>query len=239
MGKKAQSPAERARIRKAAAERRQAKEVRQMTALIISLLVITAVIVLVVVVKNAITLPAKIANLDAIQDNWIVIDADASTGTRYHQPATFVTPEGYVQSETTTFEDDILQSIQVTAESEDAVVSGVNVFGGVGWTAEEFIQRAAELSPSALNEGVTVTVGEPFAATIAGKDGHCVYLHYTDSTAEGAQDYGCLYVAFDTSSDIFVYAVLSGAYTTLENVQTTETLLAEAETLLAGLTLHK
>jgi len=36
-----------------------------------------------------------------------------------------------------------------------------------------------------------------------------------------------------------VYASVSGSYTTPENVQTVETLLSEAETLLAGLTLVK
>ena len=98
---------------------------------------------------------------------------------------------------------------------------------------EEYIQRSIEMRENALNTGSTVTIGEPFTATVAGETAHCLYMCF--STVEG--DYGCLLLGFDAPRNVCVTAILSGAYTTPENMQTQEQLLAEAEVLLAGLTI--
>lgn len=240
MGKKVLSAGERSRVRQAAEQRRKEKEMKQYTTLLIALVCVIAVIGLVMVMKNAFTQPKEIRSLNAVEDSWIVIDADNTTGTRYHHPASFVVPAGYHATDFTLMTDDVQRDFYVEADDENAVVESVYVCAAPELTAAEYMQRLVDYSPAALNEGDTVETGEPFTATIAGKEAHCLYLAYTSAAEDGTmQAYGCLYTAFDAPKNVCVYASVSGGYTTPESIQTVETLLAEAETLLAGLTIMK
>lgn len=241
MGKKIQSPAERARIQQAAAERRREKEMKQfkiLTTALAAIIAIAAIVALIVHLHGLSGLPAEIKDVSTIQDNWIVIDTNNKVSKRYHHPASFDIPAGYTKSDFSLFNDEYERDFYVEADSEDAVVSSVYVCAAPELTAAEYIQRLLDYSGTALNEGTTVETGEPFSAAIAGKDAQCLYLHYTVTAEDGStQAYGCLYTAFNAPKNVCVYASISGAYTTPENVQTAETLLAEAETLLAGLTI--
>lgn len=249
MGKKNLSPAERERIRQEAAQRKQAKENRTMYILC----AITAAILLAVIVipriyeaiNDARTLPVEIRNLDDIQADWLVIDTDNKVSKRYHHPASFTFPEGYAQIEQefgetgekrlySKYNDGVARDFFLTALDETASVSNVYVDAASELTAANYIQRCLEMYGNALNEGTSIAqVGEPFTATIADKEAHCLYLHYSE--AKG--DYGVLFCAFDAPRNVCVYTHLTGAYTTPDAVQTQEQLLAEAQTLLAGLTI--
>lgn len=233
MGNTPRSAADRKRIRQEAEERRKAKENKVFFALVIVTVIILVAIFLGNFLKDEFTLPARIFNLSAIQDNWLVIDVDNKLSKRYHHPASFDIPEGYVPGEFTKYRDGVARDFYVVASDPEAMVASVYVDAASELTAAEYIQRTVDMRESALNTGSTVTAGEPFTATVAGMEAHGLYLHY--STEQG--DYGCLLLGFDAPRQVCVTALISGAYTTPENVQTQEQLLAEAEVLLAGLTI--
>ncbi len=240
MGKKVLTAGERNRVRQAAAQRRKEKEMKQYITLLIALVCVVALVILVSVIRSAVTTPAEIRNLSAIEDNWVVIDADNKLSTRYHHPASFDVPAGYHTTDFTLMTDEVQRDFYVEADDENAVVESVYICAAPELTAAEYMQRLVEYSPTALNEGDTVETGEPFTAVIAGKEAHCLYLAYTSAAEDGTmQAYGCLYTAFDAPKNVCVYASVSGGYTTPDHIQTVETLLAEAEMLLAGLTIMK
>lgn len=233
------TPADRARIKQAAAEHRQEKEMKQFKILLITTVVLIAVVYAGFAVKNMITLPAEIRDISTIQDNWIVIDTDNKVSKRYHHPASFTVPEGYTRDEFSLFNDDVQQDFLINAEAEDAVVESVYVCAASELTPDEYIERTIGNSSFSVTEGTTVKAGEPFKATINGMEASCVHLTYTKGSGDEAQAYGCLFAAFAAPKKVCVYTVISGAYTTPEGVQSAQTLLAEAETLLAGLTIVK
>ena len=225
------------RVRQEAAQRRQDQENKTFYTLVAVTLALVVVIgggiFLFRTVRDAATLPTKIRNTSRIQDDWIVIDADNTTGVRYHHPASFTIPQGYTQGSFYTTDGTPAQDFYITADDGNAAVASVYVYGAPELTAEENIQRIIELHSDALTEGTSDMVGDAFTAEIAGETAQCIYLHYT--TDQG--DYGCLICNFDAPRNVCVTAILSGAYTTPENVQTQEQLLTEAQTLLAGLTI--
>ncbi|MGN0793840.1 MAG: hypothetical protein ACI4MG_05125 [Aristaeellaceae bacterium] len=260
MGTSRKTPADRTRIQKAAAERRHAREMKQMKVMLILCAAIIAVAGIGMLVKNAVSLPAEIRDpsaiddekaagestvslpaeildLSAIEEDWIVIDTDSSVGKRYHHPASFTVPEGYTRSEYRTFNDGVQQNFYIEADSGDAVVASLNVFAAANWSAKQYIQRVEDMRDSALNKGSTVRIGEPFSATVAGRKAECIYLAYTAQVDGETKAYGCLFVGFDAPCNVCVYAALTGAYTEPESIQSVETLLAEADTLLSGLTI--
>lgn len=243
MGKKINHRAAQVRSRQAAAARQHKEEAKRRAwwdahRRHVLLAVMAAVIVLLaaIAVNHWVTesaLPDEIRDLTAIEDNWLVIDTNTKVSTRYHHPASFDIPEGYVTADFTKYSDGVSQDFFVEATDESAVVSSVYIDGVPELTAAEYIQRALDYREDALNENDSVTVGDAFDAVVAGKAAKCLYLRF--STDSG--DYGCLLCAFDAPKNVCVTATISGAYTTPENVQSVETLLAEAETLLAGLTI--
>lgn len=237
MGTSSKTPTDRTRIQKAAAERRHAKEMKQMKVMLILCAAIIAVAGIWMLVKNTVSLPAEIRDLSAIEEDWIVIDTDSSVGKRYHHPASFTVPEGYTRSEHRTFNDGVQQDFLLNADSGDAVVASMNVFAAANWSAKQYIQRVEDMRDSALNEGSTVRIGEPFSATVAGRKAECIYLAYTAQVDGETKAYGCLFVGFDAPCNVCVYAALTGSYTEPETIQSVETLLAEADTLLSGLTI--
>jgi hypothetical protein len=245
MSKKTLTPADRERIRQEAAERKQARENRTMYILCAITLVILLAVIVIPRIYDAVTLPVEISDLDDIQANWVVIDTDSKVSKRYHHPASFDFPQGYGEVEQafgttgekrvySKYNDGVARDFFLTALDETAPVSNVYVDAAADLTAEAYITRCLELYDSALNEGTSITqVGEPFSATIAGEEAQCLYLRYSE--AKG--NYGVLICAFDAPRNVCVYAQLTGAYTAPETVQTQEELLAQAQTLLAGLTI--
>ena len=233
MGKHTQSTAERERIRQDAEKRRKDKENKVFyTLVIITVIIVAAFFIINHFVKES-AYPELIRDTSTIQDNWIVIDVDNKVTKRYHHPASFDIPEGYVPGDFSKYRDGVARDFYLEASDPEATVSIIYVDAAPELTGEEYISRTFTMYQSTLNEGSTVQAGLPFTATIAGETAHCLYLRY--STTEG--DYGCLLVGFDAPDNVCVTASLSGKYVTDGNVQTQEELLAEAGVLLDGLTI--
>lgn len=170
---------------------------------------------------------------DVVQPDWIVIDVDNTTGKSFVHPASFAVPEGFVRSDFTKYSDGVSQDFSLDNTDPTAPVASLYVDAVAGLTSEVYIQRIYELLPLTLSGDISAVTGTPFTAVIAGEQAWCIHIAY--STPQG--DYGCLFVLIDTPHAICITAILSGAYTTPESIQTQEQLLAEAEVLLAGLTI--
>lgn len=226
------------------AERKAAQENKVFYTLIIITLILLAGIFIFDFVQDEMALPTAIRDTSRIQDNWLVIDVDNTVKKRYHHPASFDAPQGYVPGtsvlastgESHTFSkynDGVCRDFYLVAEDENAPVGVLYVDAAANLTAEGYVQNYLIYYGNTQNEGTSITVGTPFTATIAGREAHCLYLHYVEERGE----YGVLLCAFDAPRNVCVNAQLSGSFTTAENVQTQEQLLAEAEVLLAGLTI--
>lgn len=226
------------------AERKAAQENKVFYTLIIITLILLAGIFIFDFVQDEMALPTPIRDTSRIEDNWLVIDADNTVKKRYHHPASFDAPQGYVPGESvfnstgeshnfTKYNDGVCRDFYLVAEDENATVNAIYVDAASDLTAAGYLDNVLSLYTNALSETTTATPGEPFTAIIAGREAHCLYMHY--ATDEG--HYGVLLCAFDAPCNVCVNALLSGRNTTAENVQTQEQLLAEAEVLLAGLTI--
>lgn len=233
MGNKNLSPADRKRIRQNAEARKAARENRLYYILIAITLVVVAFIFITPVVKDFFTLPAEIRDLSAIEPDWLVIDTDRNLPKRYHHPASLTIPEGYVKGDFSKYRDGVAQDFYLVSTDENAPVSSIHVDASANLTAEAYIQRSIGMYTSALTEGSSVTMGEPFTATIAGEEAQCIYMVF--STPNGS--YSCLFCGFDAPRNVCVTAVINGSYTTADAVLTQDAFLAQAQTLLAGLTI--
>ncbi len=167
---------------------------------------------------------------DDVQPGWLVIDVDSSVHRHYVHPATFTIPKGFSRGEFTKYVDGVAQDFYLIADDEAAPVANIYVDAVSGVTSKELIQRYISLSDTLPD---TPSIGAPFTAEVAGETAACLYMHYSEERG----DYGVLVCFFDAQGDICVNALLTGAYTTPENVQTQEELLEQARTLLAGLTI--
>lgn len=244
MGNTPRSNADRERIRQEADARRQARENKVFYTLTAITVAIVAVFLIASGIRTLITTPTEIRNLDRIQDNWLVIDVDQTVSKHYHHPASFDAPAGYIPGEMvmertgeshifTKYNDGVCQDFYLEAEDENALVAAVYVDAAANQTAKDYIQRYIDLYGNTQNATTTIVPGVPFTATLAGETAQCLYLRYNEERGS----YGVLLCAFDAPRNVCVNAQLSGAFTTPENVQTQEQLLAEAEVLLAGLTI--
>ncbi|MBQ7848947.1 MAG: hypothetical protein IJ343_04415 [Clostridia bacterium] len=245
MGKKINHRATQAQNQQAIARRRQAEEARKkewwdMHFKHVLIAVIAAVVLLIagIVAYNLYTdslLPARIGNLNDIQEDWLVIDTDNTVRKRYHHPASFTVPEGYTKSDFTTRSDGVQRDFHCNAASEDQLVESFFISAYSELTAEEYIERVIANAPNALSdENMKVANAEPLKGVVAGKDASYLYMTYSrdENTA-----YSCLFVAYDAPRDVVVSSVLSSRDSAPDAVPSADALLAEAETLLAGLTI--
>ena len=245
MGKKINHRATQAQNQQAIAHRRRAEEAQKKEwwalhtrHVIIAAVAAVLLIVLIVIGCNMYidsTLPKEIRDLSTIQEDWLVFDTDNKVGKRYHHPASFTVPAGYTKSEFTTHSDGVQRDFHCEADSEDALIESFFISAASELNAEEYIQRVIANAPNAISdENTKVANAEPLQGVIAGKDAHYLYMTYSlnENTA-----YSCLFVAYDAPKDVVVYAVVSSRYTTPDAVPAVDVLLAEADTLLAGLTI--
>lgn len=248
MGKKINHRATQAQNQQAIARRRRAEEEKKKAwweahtrHVVIAVVVAVVLLIAGIVGYNLYVdskLPAKIRDISAIEDSWIVIDTDSTVSKRYHHPASFTLPEGYTKSEFTTSSDGVQRDFHCNADSEDALVETFFISAANGLNAETYIQRVIANAPNALADETTkVARAEPLKGVIAGKDAN--YLYMTYENGDGTSAYSCLFVAYDAPSDVVVYSVLSSRDAAPDAVPGVDALLAEAETLLAGLTIVK
>lgn len=245
MGKKINHRATQAQNQQAIARRRQAEEAQKKEWWAVHgkqvwIAVIAAVVLVIagIVVYNLYvdsTLPTRIKDVSTIQDDWLVIDTDNKVSKRYHHPASFTVPQGYTKSDFTTHSDGVQRDFHCNADSEDALVETFFISAASELNAETYIQRVIENAPLAISdENTQVANAEPLKGVIAGRDAHYLYMTYSldENTA-----YSCLFVAYDAPSNVVVYSVLSSRDGAPEAVPGVEALLAEANTLLVGLTI--
>lgn len=248
MGKKVNRRATQAQNQLAISKRRRAEEARRkawwdahLKHVIIGIAAAVAVVLLVVLGWNLYTdslLPVEIKNLSAVEDNWLVIDTDNTTRTRYHHPASFTMPEGFTKSEFSTYNDGIQRDFYCIADSEDSLVENIYIAAASELNAETYIQRVIDNAPLSLSdENTQVQNAEPLKGVVAGKEATYIYLTYSTGEGENATAYSCVFVAFDAPRNVVVHAVVSSRSGAPEAVPSVDALLAEAETLLAGLTI--
>lgn len=192
---------------------------------------IALVWLLVSLLISAFNQPAEIKDLAAIEESWIVIDADPGLEKRYHHAASYIIPEGYTKSDYRKNSDVNQQVVQALANDPAAAVKSVYIDATVKKTAQAYADSTAERlkgqNPPPLKlEGA-------FTASIAGKDACCVYA--LCSAAE-EQECASLYAAFSAPGNVCVYAILTSADFPQGQAPDCEAMLQQAQVLLAGLT---
>ena len=189
---------------------------------------IIAVIVAVVLCVNALTDPLK-----GRQDNWLITDTSASsTEHRYEHLANFVLPAGYTLDDYSLYKDDMQQDFYCVAEDESATVQNVYVTGAKGVSA-------ADYPASVLSYGFHKTAGEPRTLTINGQTCSALYLVSDESEYYGEGNAIAHMSFYFDAGNACVSATLRSGIIPYEQVPDEATMLAEAEKLLAGLTLVK
>lgn len=182
---------------------------------------------------RALNQPAELTDLSAIEESWIVIDTDPGKDKRYHHPATFDIPEGYANADYMKFRNNVQQAIQALPADDAAPVASIYVDAVANKSARTYLDETMDklnrqqAQPPLQLEG-------PLASTIAGKPARCVYARC--SAADG-QEFSALYVAFDAPGGVCVFAILTSDECASGQAPDCQTLLSEAEVLLAGLTI--
>ncbi len=196
--------------------------------IVIAAAAIVAVIVLAVLVTRALTDPLR-----GKQDNWLILDTAVSGNQRYEHLADFDIPAGYTRDEYSLYKDGKQQDFFCVAQDEANPVQDVYVTGAKGVDAMTYPQVI-------LNYGLHKEAGEPRQLTIAGQECSAVYLVSDESEWSGegmAIAHMSFYFPTDTNACISV--TLRSGTLPFEQLPDEATLLAEAEKLLAGLTIMK
>lgn len=199
------------------------------TALIAAAAVI-AVIVAATVLAGALNDPLR-----GRQDNWLIIDTAASSKEhRYEHLADFTVPAGYTQGEYSLYKDDAnQQDFFCIADDSASPVQDVYVTGAKG-------VAAADYPAAVLAYGIHKEAGEPRRLTINGQACSAIYLISDESEWSGeGMAIAHMSFYFDAGANACVSATFRSGTMPFEQLPDEATMLAEAETILAGLTLVK
>jgi len=191
--------------------------------------IVIAVIVLAVVAVNAVSDPLK-----GKRDNWLIIDVSAGSTSPDHQHlADFDIPEGFTRDDYSTYSDNVTQDFFCIANDESAAVQDVYISGSKAL-------RAAEFPATILSYNLHKAAGEPRQLTVAGKDCHALYMVTDESEYYGAgMNLAHMSFYFDTDKGACVTAVFRSSMAPLDQLPDEAAMLAEAERILANLTLAK
>lgn len=180
------------------------------------------------------SIPNFFGTLVGAQDNWLIINtAPDGKAPRYYHLADFDIPEGYKLDEFSVFGDGMQQDFYCKAETEGGVVQDIYISGAKNMVA-------AEYPAILLSYGMHKEATQPREVTIAGKTGHAVCLTFDESDTDGeGMGYSSLCMYIDTDENACISVMISSPTLPMEQLPDEATLLAEAETLLSGLTLVK
>ena len=197
-----------------------------------SLLTVSAVAVLmtlVMLVSTALTDPLKDR-----QDNWLILDVSSdSKKPDYQHLADFNIPEGYVLDSYSLYDDGKQQDFFCTAVDEGAIVQDVYVTGAKGIDA-------AAYPATILSYGIHKEAGEPKALNVGGQACSAVYLISDESEWDGeGMAIAHMSFYFDTPYNACVSATFRSGTMQYDQLPDEATLQAEAEKILANLTLVK
>lgn len=180
------------------------------------------------------SIPNFFGHLVGVQDNWVIIDtSEDSKNPLYHHLADFDYPEGFQPDDFTVFSDGVQQDFYGTAVEDSGVVCDFYVAATKNLSADEYIDTLLDFESHQ-------TASEPKQAVIAGKDAKYVYLTFDESDTDGeGMAFSCLCIYFDTPQGSAVSAMINSYTLPAAEVPDEAALLAEAEHILAGLTLVK
>ena len=195
-----------------------------------SLLTVSAVAVLltlVMLVSTALTDPLK-----GKEDNWLILDVSPSSKSHdYQHLASFDMPEGYTRGDYSLYDDGVQQDFFCLAQDAGNPVQDVYVSGAKGITA-------AEYPATVLAYNIHKEAGEPRQLTIGGKECSALYLVSDESEWSGnGMAIAHMSFYFDTDKGACVTATFRSGTMLLEQLPDEAAMLAEAERVLAGLSL--
>lgn len=180
------------------------------------------------------SIPNFFGTLVGKQANWLVVDtAEDSRAPRYQHLADYDIPDGYHLSDFSVFADGMQQDFYCTADEKGGVVQDVYVSGAKNMIAAEY--------PSVLlSYQMHMDSTEPREVTIAGKTGYALTLTFDESDTDGeGMAYRSLCMYIDTDKGACISVMISSPTLPLAELPDEAALMAEAEMLLAGLTLVK
>ena len=187
-----------------------------------------AVILLVSVICGVVNDPLR-----GKEDSWIIIDTSASSKEhRYEHLADFAVPAGYIRDDYSLYTDGVQQDFFCIAEDAAAIVQDVYVTGAKGVSA-------ADYPATILTYGLHKEAGEPRTLTINGQSCSALYLISDESEYYGEGNAIAHMSFYFDAGNACVSATLRSGTVPYEQVPDEAAMLAEAEKLLAGLTLVK
>lgn len=189
---------------------------------------LVVVIALVILVSQALTDPLR-----GKQDNWLILDVSATKTADYQHLADFDIPQGYDRDEYSLYKDGVQQDFFCIAQDAASPVQDVYVTGAKGVDAMTYPETI-------LSYGLHKEAGEPLRLTIAGKECSALYLVSDESEWDGeGMAIAHMSCYFPTSANACITVTLRSGTMPYEQLPDEATLLAEAEKILAGLTIIK
>ena len=194
---------------------------------------IAAVCVVAVIVLVCLGCKLAFDPLRGRQDNWLILDVSASKTPNYQHLADFNIPQGYVLDSYSLFDDGVQQDFFCIAEDEGAIVQDVYITGAKGI-------NAAEYPATILSYGIHMEAGEPRTLTMGGQECSAVYLISDESEWDGeGMAIAHMSFYFDTEYEACVSATFRSGTMQYDQLPDEATLQAEAEKILANLTMVK
>ena len=195
---------------------------------LVAVALMSVLIGVVILVGNAVSDPLR-----GKQDNWLIMNVSGTSAADYRHLADFEIPAGFTRDDYSSYDDVTTQDFFCIADDKAAVVQDVYISGSKNLTAAEF-------PVSILSYGLHKAAGEPRRLTVAGKDCHALYM-VTDESAYYGEGMHLAHMSFyfDTDEGACVTAVLRSNMMPMEQLPDEAAMLAEAERILANLTLVK
>ena len=167
------------------------------------------------------------------QDNWLILDVSANSSHDYRHLADFNIPQGYTKDAYSLYDDGVQQDFFCKADDANAVIQDVYVTGAKG-------VKAADYPAMVLSYGIHKEAGEPKTLTIGGQECSAVYLISDESPWDGeGMAIAHMSFYFDTLHGACVSATFRSGTMQYDQLPDEATLQAEAEKILANLTLVK
>ncbi len=166
------------------------------------------------------------------QDNWLILDVSANSKTHdYQHLADFDIPEGFTLDDYSLYTDGVQQDFFCIADDESSLIRDVYVTGAKGISATSY-------PATILAYGIHKEAGEPRTLTIGGRECSAIYLVSDESEWSGeGMAIAHMSFYFDTGKNACISATFRSGTVPAEQLPDEAAMLAEAERILAGLTI--
>lgn len=228
--------AEKAKYRAEAAKRKAWWEANGQKTITIAVIALVVVLAFWVVCRFFFgpggSIPNFFGNLRGVEENWLVGNvADDGRTPRYFKLATYEAPEGYVESEFSAHSDELVKDMYFSDESKEQVIQDVYLSHVQGMTGEEQLANLSLYAMNMENSGAQ-------KGTIAGYEADYMYIVFDQAEISGeGTAYATLCCYFETPYDAVVSAMINSRTVESGTVPSLETMLAEADKMLADLEL--